>query len=75
MNKITLIDLLKLFDTDLESSKDKIQICDANDWDVYDEICLCSDLLKPFYGCEVLCMGAIKEDTIRVDINWEEADA
>lgn len=75
MNKITLIDLLELFDSSLESSKDKVQICDVNDWDVYDEIRLCSDVLKPLYGCEVICMAAISEDTIRVDINWEEADA
>lgn len=68
---MTLNELLDVVDYNRESEKERIQICrpDAN-WDEYDEVVTGSALLCPFGNAKVLELGAIKEDVIRVAIDW-----
>ena len=69
-DSVTLKQFLWLIDRNLESENEKIQICRQNDWDTYDEIAVGSDLLMPFYDHRVICIQAVDENTIRLDIEW-----
>lgn len=64
---MTLKQLLLAIDSELESDSSKIQICEFN-WDIYSEFPLCSRLLEPYYDRRVVCLEAIGEDVIRVEI-------
>jgi len=72
--RITLGDLLDLFDYERTSGM-IIQVCDnGGDWDDYDEVCIRSPLLHPFEKCKVKEVEAIDKDILRVDIDWSDAD-
>ena len=64
---MTLKQLLLAIDSELESDSSKIQICEY-DWDTYSEFPLCSRLLGPYYDRRIVCLEAIEEDVIRVEI-------
>lgn len=68
---MTLKQLLLAIDSELESDSSKIQICEY-DWDTYSEFPLCSRLLEPYYDRRIVCLEAIKEDVIRVEIEDKE---
>ena len=71
MHGVTLKQLLHAIDSELESDSSKIQICEY-DWDTYSEFPLCSRLLEPYYDRRIVCLEAIKEDVIRVEIEDEK---
>ena len=64
---MTLKQLMLAIDSEFDSVASKIQICEM-DWDTYSEFPLCSRLLEPYYDRKVVCLEAIKEDVIRVEI-------
>ena len=71
--RITLGELLDLFDYERTSGM-LIQICDeVGDWDAYDELSIGSQLLYPLEQCKVLEVGAIEKDILRVNIDWSDA--
>lgn len=68
-----LYELLDVYDYNRESETEKIQICRPNsDWDDCDEVFAGSVLLLPLYNAEVKEIGAVDENIIRVDIEWDE---
>ena len=68
---ITLVDLLQLIDSALESRTEKIQICKSDEWDEYDELAVGSELLVPFYQYKVKCIWTAGENIIRIDLDWD----
>ena len=68
-----LYELLDVYDYNRESETHKIQICRPNsDWEDWDEVLAGSVLLLPLYNAKVKEIGAVDEDIIRVDIEWDE---
>ena len=68
-----LYELIDVYDYNRESETKKIQICRPNEnWEDCDEVSTCSAILIPFYGFTVKEIGAIDEDVIRVDLEWDE---
>lgn len=68
-------DLINLIDYNRESERDLIEVCRmSGDWEDYDTMCTSSPLLFPIYEAPIECMGAIKENTIRIDIDWNALD-
>lgn len=68
-----LYELLDVYDYNRESETQKIQICHPNaDWEDFDEALAGSVLLLPLYNAKVKEIGAVGEDIIRVDIEWDE---
>lgn len=67
-----LIDLLAVIGADVESDE-KIQICHpGRNWEDYDEFNAGSKLLKPFYDLQVKSLSAMRQDTFRVDLDFDE---
>jgi hypothetical protein len=75
-NKITLKQLLELIDPDFINADwfdnvETLQIVRPNDgWDIYDEIRISSPLLIPFYNNVVKSIQAIKENVIRIELDY-----
>lgn len=68
-----LYELIDVYDYNRESETQKIQICRPNaNWEDYDEVMSGSVLLLPLYNAKVLEIGAIDENVLRVDIEWEK---
>lgn len=66
-----LNELLDVIDRHRESELDRVQICKPDsDWEDFDEVLSSSALLCPFGNAEVKCIGAIRENVIRVEIDW-----
>ena len=71
--RITLGELLDLFDYERTSGM-IIQICDdGGDWNDYDEVSTKSSLLHPFERCKVKEASVVDAGVIRVDIDWSDA--
>lgn len=67
-----LIELLIAIGTDIESNE-KIQICHpGRKWEDYDEFNTGSKLLKPFYDLQVKSLSAMRQDTFRVALDFDE---
>ena len=67
-----LIDLLVAIGSDVESDE-KIQICHpGRNWEDYDEFNAGSRLLKPFYDLQVKSISAMRQDTFRVELDFDE---
>ena len=68
-----LYELLDVYDYNRDSETQKIQICRPNsNWEDCDEVLAGSVLLLPLYNAKVNVIGAVGEDIIRVDIEWDE---
>lgn len=68
---MTLYDLLiAIGDYDDE----RVQISSEDDWETYDEFCVNSTLLKPFYDWEVNSIAAIDHNVIRADLNFKKME-
>lgn len=66
-----LNELLDVIDYHRDSELERIQICRPDsDWEDFDEVSSSSALLCPFGNAEVRCIGAIRENVIRVEIDW-----
>lgn len=61
-NPIHLKELLQYFDC----NEEKIQISYNSDWDTYDEFYAISPLLDPFLDKNIIEIGAIDKDIIRI---------
>lgn len=69
--KITLIQILKLIDPDLDSDE-VVQIVRPNDgYDVFDTLAISSPLLIPFYDVHVTSIAGMGKDIIRVTLDWD----
>ena len=69
-----LYELLDVIDYNRESQNEKLQICTKDGWDEFDEVLTSSMLLLPLYKADVKAVGAIEENVIRVDIDWDKLD-
>ena len=68
---MTLNELIDVIDPNRDSEKEIIQICaPGKDWEDFDEVLTSSVLLCPIGKAKVKTIGAIAEDVIRVDIDW-----
>ena len=68
-----LYELIDVYDYNRESETQKIQICIPNaNWEDFDEVMAGSVLLLPLYNAKVLEIGAIDENVLRVDIEWDK---
>lgn len=63
---MTLFELLVLIG---EYEDEKIQISSEDDWETYDEFCVGSILLKPFYDLKIISIAAIEHNIFRVDLD------
>lgn len=69
---MTLGDLLDAMDR-YRNGDETIQVCsEGGEWEDYDELIICSRLLDPILRKRVKCFSAIREDCIRVDIDWSD---
>lgn len=65
---ITLRQLLQYLDVDEEI----IQISCYGDWDHYDEFFAHSPLLEAYLDKEIMCLGAVNENVIRITIELND---
>lgn len=71
-NNITVKQLVDVIDYPRDGNS-KIQICTTDgNWEDFDEVRSCSSFLDAIKDCTVYEIGAIAENVIRIDIDWEK---
>ena len=67
--------LIDLIDYNRESETEMVQVCRmGGEWDEVDEVSTASALLVPIYEAPIKYMGAVAENVIRIDIDWDVLD-
>lgn len=70
---MTVRELLDVVDYNRESTIEKIEVCRPSmNWEDVDEVGTSSALLIPLYDARIVCMAAVAENVIRIDIEWDK---